>query len=838
MYTACSGENKEVESTRGSHIPSEKPVVLVVDDDAVARLVTGANLEQAGFAVSEAENGEEGLKAFVRLRPDIVVSDVLMPHMDGFAFCQSLRLSPEGKHVPFLMVTGLEDTESVQRAYEVGATDFISKPFNWLIFCERIKYMLRASRLGEEVRISEAKNRALLNAIPDSMFRISKEGIFIEAREAKTGHLHERVGQAVGKSVYEILPVGVAQTVFAAVTTALDHNTVEAFEFQIMDSGTLRDLDSRIVASGDSEALAIIRDITERKKAEMALRESEERYALATRGANDGLWDWDRKTNQVYFSERWKAILGCAGDEIGSSPEEWLKRIHPEDEDQVNTLLNAHVQGISPHFEAEHRIMHKDGTYRWVLTRGLAVRDDEGKPYRMAGSLSDITDRKYAQDQLRHDALYDPLTGLPNRALFVDRLEHALRRRARSETPDFAVLFLDLDRFKQINDSLGHGAGDRVLMATARRLESCVRPGDTVARIGGDEFVILLENIRDVKAATGVAQRVEMKLTVPYDVEGRQVFCPASIGIALADNHYEKPEDILRDADIAVYKAKALGRARHAVFDQDMYQKAVALLELETDLRRAVERQEFILYYQPIVALDTGSLVSLEALIRWRHPRRGIILPEEFIPLAEDTGLILPIGEWVLESVCRQIKAWRQSGCPVKRVAVNVSGRQLRQEQFADMVAGLLTKYELSPDVFELEITETVLMENLASAGMILNQLAEAGIRVNLDDFGTGYSSLNYLQQFPVQKLKIDRAFVSGIGLQDEDTKIVQAVLNLAKGLGIEVVAEGIETEQTALRLRAMGCQLGQGFFFQKPAGPEHFERVIAHEGQPRPVSE
>ncbi len=814
-----------------SGIPCGKPVVLVVDDDAVARLVTGANLEQAGFAVSEAENGEDGLKIFMQLQPDIVVSDALMPHMDGFVFCRSLRFLPEGKHVPFLMVTGLEDTESVQRAYEVGATDFISKPFNWLIFCERIKYMLRASRLGEEVRMSEAKNRALLNAIPDSMFRISKEGIFIEAREAKTGHLHEHAGQAVGKSVYEILPAGVAQTVFAAVTKVLNDSTIEAFEFQITDSGMLRDFESRIVASGDSEALAIIRDITERKKAEKALRESEERYALATRGANDGLWDWNRKTNEVYFSERWKAILGYAGDEIGGSPEEWLKRIHPEDADQINTLLDAHFQGVSPHFEAEHRIMHKDGEYRWVLTRGLAIRDDEGKPYRMAGSLSDITDRKYAQDQLRHDALYDSLTGLPNRVLFVDRLEHALRRRARTETPDFAVLFLDLDRFKQINDSLGHGAGDQVLMGTARRLESCVRPGDTVARIGGDEFVILLENIRDVKAATGVAQRVEKKLTVPHDVEGRQVFCPASIGIALADNQYEKPEDILRDADIAVYKAKALGRARHAVFDQDMYQSAVALLELETDLRRAVERQEFILYYQPVVALDTGSSVSLEALIRWRHPRRGIILPEEFISLAEDTGLILPIGEWVLESVCRQIKTWQQIGSPVKSVAVNVSGRQLRQERFADMVAGLLAKYELSPDVFELEITETVLMENLATAGTILNQLAEAGIRVNLDDFGTGYSSLNYLQQFPVQRLKIDRAFVSGIGLQNENTKIVQAVLNLAKGLGIEVIAEGIETEQTALRLRAMGCQLGQGFFFQKPAGPEYFERVIARDG-------
>ncbi|OPY71156.1 MAG: Phytochrome-like protein cph2 [Syntrophorhabdus sp. PtaU1.Bin002] len=828
MYASCSGENKEVESMREGCTHGEKPVVLVVDDDAVARLVTGANLEQSGFAVSEAENGEEGLKTFIRYQPDIVVSDAMMPHMDGFSFCESLRLLPEGKHVPFLMVTGLEDTESVQRAYKVGATDFISKPFNWLIFCERVRYMLRASRLGEEIRASEAKNRALLNAIPDSMFRISKEGIFIEVRESKAPRLYRRLEQVVGKSVYEVLPVGVAQTVFTAVAGALNGNAAEAFEFQVMDNGTLRNFESRIVASGDSEALAIVRDITERKKAEVALRESEERYALATQGANDGLWDWDRRTNEVYYSERWKAILGYADDEIGNSPEEWLKRIHPEDADQINILLNAHLGGASPHFEAEHRIMHKDGVYRWVLSRGLAVRDNEGKLYRMAGSLSDITDRKYAQDQLRHDALYDSLTGLPNRALFVDRLEHALRRGARAETPDFAVLFLDLDRFKQINDSLGHGTGDQVLVGTARRLESCVRPGDTVARIGGDEFVILLESAHDIEIATGVAQRIEQKLTAPHDLDGREVFCPASIGIALAGNQYEKPEDILRDADIAVYKAKALGRARHAIFDQDMYQKAVALLELETDLRRAVERQEFILYYQPIVALDTGSSVGLEALIRWRHPQRGIILPADFIPLAEDTGLILPIGEWVLESVCRQIKAWQQTGNPVKRVAVNVSGRQLRQERFADRVADLLKRYELSPEMLELEITETVLMENLASVGMILNQLEEIGIHVNLDDFGTGYSSLNYLQQFPVQRLKVDRVFVSGIGFQDENTKIVQAVLNLANGLGIEVVAEGIETEQTALKLRAMGCKLGQGFFFQKPAGPEHFEQNIA----------
>ncbi|HEY9750603.1 MAG TPA: PAS domain S-box protein, partial [Allocoleopsis sp.] len=382
-------------------------------------------------------------------------------------------------------------------------------------------------------------------------------------------------------------------------------------------------------------AVVTFQDFTERKQAEEALRESQERYALAVAGANDGLWDWNLKTNEIYFSSRWQSMLGYQEGEISSSPNEWFSRVHPEDVERLKAQINLHLEGLSPHFESEHRMRHQDGSYRWMLSRGLAVRDADQKVSRMAGSQTDVTERKHVEEQLLHDAFHDVLTGLPNRSLFMDRLGLAIERSKRPGNNLFAVLFLDLDRFKVINDSLGHMIGDQLLIAIARRLEACLRGGDTVARLGGDEFTILLEDIVDIHDATRIANRIHQALQSPFNLQGQEVFTSVSIGIALSETGYDWPEDLLRDADTAMYRAKSLGRACHEVFDRTMHLRAVELLHLETDLRRAIERQELRLYYQPIVSLTTGRIHGFEALIRWQHPERGLISPAEFIPVAE-----------------------------------------------------------------------------------------------------------------------------------------------------------------------------------------------------------
>jgi diguanylate cyclase (GGDEF)-like protein/PAS domain S-box-containing protein len=797
--------------------PDKKPVVLIVDDEITARLLTREALEQSDFVVHEAEDGNQALAAVPSVKPDIIVTDVMMPGMDGFALCKEIRRHEQTRLLPVLIVTGLDDIRSIHRAYEVGATDFITKPFSWLVLRQRIRHILRESRLVDELSRSEAKNRALLSAIPDTMFRADRRGVLLEVKESRGFDFVEFSDPLEGKTLYEVMPIGVAQTLVAAMEQVHQAGTTETVEYQLMLKGALRTFEARIVGNGETETLTIVRDITERKRAENALRESEERYALALQGANDGLWDWDIRAMEIHYSSRWKSMLGYENHEIHNSPDEWFGRIHPEDVEQLKVLLHAHLEGVSDHFESEHRMLHRDGTHIWVLTRGIAVLNKSGKAQRMAGSMSDITDRKRAQEQLLRNALYDPLTALPNRTLLINRLEQALAKTKRSQDYMFAVLFLDLDRFKSVNDTFGHGCGDQVLAYVARRLETCIRPGDTVSRIGGDEFAVLLDNISTPLVATKVAERIEKSLASSVEMDGKEIFMPASIGIALGEYGCEKPEDVLRDADIAVYRAKALGRGRHVVFDHAMYQQTVGLLELENDLRGAVERKEFFLHYQPVVSLDSCKLVYLEALIRWQHPQRGVVHPTEFIPLAEETGLIISIGEWVLRKVCEQLTLWKKSNDPCPVIAVNISIHQLRKTGFAGVVKAILEEYDIPSDRLEFEITESVLMENLEEVNAALSELCRMGLHLSLDDFGTGYSSLNYLQRFPVQKLKVDQSFIANLTSDSDTPQIVKAILQMARGLGLEVVAEGVETDEAASQLKEMGCELAQGYFFARP---------------------
>jgi diguanylate cyclase (GGDEF)-like protein/PAS domain S-box-containing protein len=562
-----------------------------------------------------------------------------------------------------------------------------------------------------------------------------------------------------------------------------------------------------------------IRYSLERARTLEALRRSEERYALAARGANDGLWDWDLSTDDLYLSPRWKETLGYADEEVRNRPAEWLDRVHPDDLQALRAAIDAHLAGDTRHFEHEHRLLHRDGGFRWILARGLAVRDDHGRPCRIAGSSTDITDRK----------VHDGLTGLPNRALFLDRVSSALLRGGRRPDHRFAVLYLDLDRFKIVNDSLGHAAGDRLLIEVGRRLTGCVRPSDTVARLGGDEFAVLLEEIFDISDAIHAAQRIEERLAAPFELAGREVFASASLGIALATGGDESAESILHDADAAMYRAKRGGRTSYEIFDQEMRAIALARLQLESDLRRAIERDQLGLMYQPIFSLTDERVVGLEALVRWNHPEWGEVLPDDFIPVAEEIGLIFELGEWVLEEACGQMIRWDETttGSRDCYLSVNLSARQLLDPSLPRTVAGILARQRFPPGRLRLEVTESNFIENVDDAIDVFEELRAIGVRFCLDDFGKGHSSMSSLQRFPLDVLKIDRSFVSPLE-GERSTEITRTLVLLAHSLGMEAVAEGVETTGQHHRLQELACDCAQGFFLAPPLAESEVRRLLA----------
>jgi len=587
------------------------------------------------------------------------------------------------------------------------------------------------------------------------------------------------------------------------------------------------------VTSRTRELVCLNRELTDelqaRRTAENALRDSEERYALAMNGANDGLWDWDLKTGTVYYSSRWKAMLGLVDDEVGNLPEEWLDRAHTADAGRLRAEIEAHWQGRTSEFRVECRMRHKDGGYRWMLSRGLAIRTADGRVTRMAGSQSDVTEAKVS----------DPLTGLANRILFTDRLSRCIEQRRRDPEFLFGVLFLDLDRFKIINDSLGHLVGDQLLVGIAQRLAATVRssemasrlPGPcTLARLGGDEFAVLLENIHSIENARVVADRIQRDVSVPFHLEGRTVFTTVSIGMALSNSEYSLPEEILRDADTAMYAAKASGKARYSIFDTAMGTRAIARLEIETDLRRALAADELVLHYQPEVDLRSGAIIGFEALVRWQHPRRGLVPPLEFIPIAEETGLIVPLGAQVLEGACVQMRRWQREfpNLADLKISVNLSGRQFLSKDIVPMVERSLRVSGLPPRCLDLEITESVLMEDTDAAIRTLLELKSLGVGLQIDDFGTGYSSLSYLHRLPFDTLKIDRSFVNSMGVQEDGLEIVRTIMTLAQSLRLRVIAEGIENRVQLSYLRDMGCGYGQGYHFYRPLDVDHAHTVLA----------
>jgi len=578
---------------------------------------------------------------------------------------------------------------------------------------------------------------------------------------------------------------------------------------------------------------------TDRRLAISELERTQELLHLAIEGSGIGIWDWQVQSGQVWTSDRCAALLGYGPNDIGPARIDiWQRFVHPDDWGRKKTALQRHFEGDTPTYDCEFRLHHRQGHWVWVLDRGKVVEwDDNHRPVRMSGTYTDITERRLAEaehrrvaDQMLFNSLHDALTQLPNRNFLMQRLELAIQRCQRHYQQQFAVLFLDLDHFKVINDSLGHLAGDEVLVVVAQKLRSLIRSSDLAARLGGDEFVLLLEDIDTLQEPVRIAERLLQELQEPLAVSGRNVFLNASLGIVIGACDYQAPSEPLRDADIAMYRAKAQGRGRYVVFNESMHLQALQRLQLEQELRGAIDQGELVLYYQPIFHLETREISGFEALVRWQHPERGLIAPDSFIPVAEETGLIVPLDRWVLGQATQQLALWHQR-YPHRAdltVSINFSVKDLLRNDLVSDLTSILAQTGLQGHHLNLEITESTLIEDIQAMATILQQLKPYGFTVTIDDFGTGYSSLSYLHQLPVDALKIDRSFVMAMEANHRNSDIVETIITLSNRLGLAAIAEGVETQAQFEHLQNLGCELAQGYWLAKPLPAAIAETLLA----------
>ena len=581
------------------------------------------------------------------------------------------------------------------------------------------------------------------------------------------------------------------------------------------------------------ELIATNRQITE----EISVRKRTENELISTKARLENLLS--SSTAVIYscepagdhapnfISENVTKLLGYEAREFISTPQFWRGHIHKDDSPRV--FMELGKLSMMGHLILEYRFRHKDGSYHWLRDELQLVRDREDKPVEIIGHLVDISESKRLEEKLSHDALHDPLTGLPNRTLFRDRLEMMFARAKRNKAYVFAVLFLDLDNFKKVNDSLGHAIGDQLLTAVAMRLTTIMRTTNTFARLGGDEFAILLDDVAGMSGVLSFVEKIQNEIKLPFKISAHNVYTSASIGIVVSNTAYARAEDMVRDADTAMYHAKTLGRGRHVIFDESMYVRAQEALHLETELRRAMEQKEFALHYQPIVSLKTGRVTELEALLRWKSPDGDFIPPDKFIPLAEETGMIIPIGNWVLREACRQMVVWKEMfviHAPLT-LSVNLSSKQFTSALIGQIEAALYDT-GLTPERLRLEITENTIMKNEQLAASILLRLRELNISVYIDDFGTGYSSLSYLHTFPIQTLKIDRSFIKAMCVNTDALEIIRSIVNLGHSLSMSVIAEGVETREQLERLKELKCDFFQGFIFSPPLDPEGVDKILS----------
>ncbi len=574
-------------------------------------------------------------------------------------------------------------------------------------------------------------------------------------------------------------------------------------------------------------------------EANKVIRQQCDLYELALSGSNDGLWDWDCITQKVFYSPRWKQIIGYSENSYFETINDWFDRIHPDHKEQFKLELDLHVAAQTERFEMEYKILHHSGEYRWMLVQGKASRDSQGNVLRIAGCQTDINSQKEYQSQLAHSMLHDPLTGLSNRTLLMTRLEHFLQRisRLKETAIQGAVLYIDLDRFKVVNDNFGQSVGDDILKELAHRLEKFLRPDDTLARLVGDEFVILLEDIVNIEAAEDIASRIGKYLSLPFSARSEKILMSVSIGICGIYNNKVTADIVLRNADMAMSQAKLLGRRRYFVFNEAICATSMNLLRMEKDLHFALARNELYVLYQPIVNLSDMSIVGFESLIRWKHPVMGVISPDKFIPLAEASGLIRSIGEFVFKVTCEQLVKWRsldflkEIKCkgPIKsiEVSVNLSINQLSDSETVDHLLKIIDSYPISDLGLKIEITESVLAQNIEMCAVHLEKFKSRNIKLSIDDFGTGYSSLSYLDSLPFDVLKIDKSFIDRIPTDEKSRSMVSGIINLAHNLHYEIIAEGIETLEQMHLLKDMECEYGQGYLFSKPVSAEEAELLI-----------
>lgn len=699
---------------------AQRPLAVVADDDSIVRLTLSATLQDAGFDVEVVSDGAQAVAAFERVAPSLVILDVIMPEMDGFEVCASIRSKPGGKYIPILMLTGQDATKPIDHAFEVGATDFITKPVNFSLLKHRLRYLIRTAETVEELRDQQ---------------------------------MH---------------------------------------------------LDS------------------------------------AQRLAKIGSWDWDLQKKRLRVSGAAYTILGLNRRETFGHYEDLLQSVHPDDHASVSESLRRAVEGLGP-LNLEHRVVLANGRERIIQQEALFTTDENSSP-KLIGTALDVTERKDAERRIVDLAYYDELTQLPNRTFLMEHLNYVLTQLARSRRIG-AVLSLDLDRFKQVNDAFGHAAGDTLLRLVAERLSSSLRKSDcvvrrtsagaipsdddvTVARFGGDEFIILLSEIQSPEDSGLVAGRILGLFSDAFDLDGKEVFVTPSIGIALYPNNGDNADTLLDHADAAMYKAKEQGAA-YRFYSDSISSTARQRLLMSSRLRAAIRDESLSVYYQPKLRVDGPAVVGFEALTRWTDPELGVVSPAEFIPVAEETGLIVTMGAWVIRSVCEQIAAWKQEGFPLVPVAVNVSARQLRGDGLVEHIETTLAATGVEPACLEIEITEGVLIEEARTSGDILNRLRELGIRIALDDFGTGYSSLSYLKRFPIGTVKIDQSFVRDVTTNPDSAAIVHAIIALSESLHLDVVAEGVETEEHLNFLREHGCSQVQGYLFSPPLPPDKLRQWI-----------
>ena len=793
------------------------PLVLVVDDEEAARLMMQSTLEDAGFRVETAADCESARRVFLQERPDVVLLDVLLPDGDGFQLCREFRDYVQEGELPIAMVTGLDDLESIRRAYDSGAMDFITKPVSWGTLPYRLHYLLRASNAMAELSVSESKTRALLSSIPDIIIRLHRDGRVLDMQvgsyvfDMDEWH-YVAEGETVGR-----LPPAVARAVSSRVDAALRGKGMQLLEFSWSKAPTLvRYWEARILQRDRNEVLMVVREITQRKIQESQMR----LWAKVFEGSNEAILITDPNFRIISVNRAYQTIMGYTEEEVlGVDTLEVGAKL------QTYSFYRNLVSVLKErgHWQGELTNQRKNGEEFPCWFSVTQVTDARGVPENYIAIFNDITEHKSSRAQIEFLAHHDSLTGLPNRILLNDRLEMAITQ-AHRQNERLGILFIDLDRFKNVNDSLGHSVGDEILKEAAKRLSNSIRTGDTVSRLGGDEFVVLFPKVRDEDNLADLTIKLREKLQQPYVVDGMSLHMTPSIGIAVYPEDGEDADELIKNADAAMYLAKEKGRNNFQFYTPILNARTLDRLKLESDLRDAIVAGNFELHYQPQVIGSNGQLWGLEALVRWRHAERGLISPGEFIPLAEETGLIVPLGEWVFREAVRQLTVWRQQGFSELVVSVNISALQFRQADFLARVQSIMAHGKLPPDAIELELTESILMSDVETSIQTLKGLRGLGFRIAIDDFGTGFSSLNYLRHLPINILKIDQSFVREMIREPESLAIVESIIALAQALGKETIAEGVETLEEYQLLQARGCRLMQGYYFAKPMPVVGFE--------------